>query len=131
MIRRGRGSWSATPKADAISPLQGGAATSCRCHRTLSGLFVARERGIAMSSAEPELFPSVITSSSTLPLGNLFREVVDVHGDVGFDLMILRPEDADHLKLEGDRITDLVADNPDAIQTWLERLFSDYQPKRG
>ncbi len=80
-----------------------------------------------MTKSDP-LKLSVITSASTLSLQHLFQEVKEIHGEiVGFDLMILRKQDADAFKLTipNGRITKLVAKCYDKIANKLKDQLAD------
>lgn len=84
-----------------------------------------------MPDSGPHLTPSVITSSSPLPLGTFFEEVLDVHPEAAFDLMILRHEDAVQFDLEEKpRITDLVAERLDIIQEKLSKALESRPAKK-
>ena len=88
-----------------------------------------------MARETARLLPSVITSSAVVPLPDLFHEVLDIHGDVSFDLMVLRPEDADPVRAgipgaDPDRITDLVAGSYDAVRSFLTGVFRAFRQAR-
>ena len=85
-----------------------------------------------MPASEPlALHPSVITSSSVLPLSQLFRTLAAMHGPLRFDLMVLRPEDADRFGLASERIADLVADHFDTVRDGFDNEFEQYQAWAG
>ena len=88
-----------------------------------------------MSTSKQVLTPSIITSSSVLPLEEFFHQIHNVFDDVAFDLMVLRPEDTDQLSLgtrnRGRResqktITDIVADHLDDIQKRIANCFERF-----
>ncbi|HYH68828.1 MAG TPA: hypothetical protein VD866_29315, partial [Urbifossiella sp.] len=87
-----------------------------------------------MFASTPRLVPSVITSSAVMPLATLFNEVLDIHPDTSFDLLVLRPEDVESLELTrlvGDgRITELMADHFDAVADRLVGTLREYAAGR-
>ena len=83
-------------------------------------------------AGEPLLRPSVITSSSILRLPALLEDILSTHEGVGFDLMVLRPEDIDWIREtdklpKDDRITDLVADHDGTVREHLTRWLVNYR----